>query len=375
LTASHNPPQYNGVKFKAAYGGPFITEETHAVELLVGKNPVRTDDEKRDGEDLLTPYLERLEQLVSFDVIRQTGIRPVIDSMHGAGTTVLETVLKRNGCPVATIAGDAKIDFGGRYPEPIERNLEPLAQALRTDAKASVGVATDGDADRLGVMLEDGRWLSAQETILLLTDYIVRVRRAPGNIVKTSSVTDKLRAHFEMNGRTVHDVQVGFKFITEKMTAERIAIGCEESGGYGYGEHIPERDGILSALMLMEMLARSGHTRLSTLVQARRKEFGIIHYDRIDLEYNANDRLNILPNTEKKPPRKLMGFQIHKIIPFKSSRGVVNGLKFVFGGNCRWLLLRASETEPLFRIYSEGNSDDEVRGLLEAGRNIVMGVK
>jgi phosphomannomutase len=331
------------------------------------------DEETRPGEDLLTPYFERLEQLVRFDIIKQAGIEMVIDSMHGAGGTVLETLLKRNGCAATTIAADVKTDFGGRLPEPIERNLKPLAEALRQNRNASLGVATDGDADRVGVMLEDGRWLSAQETILLLTDYIIRVRRAPGNIVKTSSVTDKVRMLYESDGRTVHDVQVGFKYIAEKMTAEKIAIGCEESGGYGYGEHIPDRDGIVSALLLAELLAHSGHKKLSALVTAKRKAFGQLHYDRIDLEYHANDRAEILPRALRKPPWKVAGFKVHGVASFKSSRGIVNGLKIVCGGNSRWLLLRASETEPIIRIYAEGNSDEEVRGLLEAGRNIVIG--
>jgi len=373
ITASHNPPSYNGVKFKAAYGGPFVTEQTHAVEQLIGKSAVRLDEETRPGEDLLTPYFERLEQLVRFDIIKQAGIEMVVDSMHGAGGTVLETLLKRNGCAATTIAADVKTDFGGRLPEPIERNMKPLAEALRQNRNASLGVATDGDADRVGVMLEDGRWLSAQETILLLTDYIIRVRRAPGNIVKTSSVTDKVRILYESDGRTVHDVQVGFKYIAEKMTAEKIAIGCEESGGYGYGEHIPDRDGIVSALLLAELLAHSGHKKLSALVTAKRKAFGQLHYDRIDLEYHANDRAEILPRALRKPPWKVAGFKVHGVASFKSSRGIVNGLKIVCGGNSRWLLLRASETEPIIRIYAEGNSDEEVRGLLEAGRNIVVG--
>jgi len=371
ITASHNPPQYNGIKFKASYGGPFVTEETHAVERLIGVHPVRYDSAEPRPVSILDGYRQQVERLIDFHLIRNAKLPVLVDSMHGAGAMLLESLLREHGCPVRTVAGDPRNDFGGRTPEPIERNLKPLVEAVSADPEVALGVATDGDADRVGVVLDGGRWLNAQETILLLVHHVVNVRKAPGGIVKTCSVTDKVRELLGGSGRDVHEVQVGFKYVCEKMTSRRIAIGCEESGGYGYGEHIPERDGILSALMLIEMLAASGFRKLSEMIVAQRMKWGEIHYDRIDLEYGAEDRLEILPQLQASPPRKLGPHRVRHVHSYASSRGIVNGLKFVLDGSCRWLLLRASETEPLVRMYAEGRSDDEVRGFLTAGRNLV----
>ena len=188
--------------------------------------------------------------------------------------------------------------------------------------------------------------------------------------MKTCSVTDRVQTTFRGGGRTVHDVQVGFKYITERMVAERIAVGCEESGGFGFGEHIPERDAILSALMLLEMLARSGHPRLSSLVQAKEKEFGRVFYDRIDLPYHADDRTDLLPRLAQEIPQRIGAWRVGETRSFLSSRGVINGLKFILDGECRWVLLRVSETEPMVRLYAEGNSDEEVRSLLEESRDL-----
>ena len=163
FTASHNPPKYNGTKFKAACGGPFMTEETHAVERLLGRTPPPLGGQAGRPADLLSPYCEHLARLIRFDIIRAARLHVIIDSMWGAGATILEDLLRRNGCAARTIAGTPEHDFCGRSPEPVERNLSPLMDAMRSDPSAAVGFATDGDADRLGVVLDGGRWLSARK--------------------------------------------------------------------------------------------------------------------------------------------------------------------------------------------------------------------
>lgn len=370
ITASHNPPEYNGIKFKAAYGGPFSTEETHHVESLIGKERIRRSMQAVRTEDLLQPYLAHLVTLVDLPSIAERRIVPLIDSMGGAGGMVIQELLTRYGAKTKTIFGVPDVNFSGRLAEPIERNLGPLSDALRTGGY-SLGIATDGDADRLGVMLENGEWLSSQETILLLADHMKRTRKVPGDIVKTSSVTDLLKANFESPECRVHDVQVGFKYICEKMVETDAAFGAEESGGYGFKGHIPERDGILSALLFLEMLAASPYAHLSELVDAMRKEFGVVHYDRIDHPCHREDRSDILPRLSTAPPAAIAAFTVRDVAQFLSSRGVVNGLKFTLDGKARWLLLRSSETEPLIRIYAEGASSDEVRQLLDAGMALI----
>ncbi|MFZ4620906.1 MAG: phosphoglucomutase [Bacteroidota bacterium] len=370
ITASHNPPEYNGIKFKASYGGPFSTEETHIVETLIGRSRIRRSIEPVRTEDLLMPYRKHLETIVDFAMISKSSIIPLIDSMSGAGATILQDMLAEHSVKSHTIFEIPDESFSGRFAEPIEKNLKPLSEELQRGT-FSLGVATDGDADRLGVLLENGEWLSSQETILLLTDYLKRTKNISGDIIKTSSVTNLLKANFESDECKVHDVQVGFKYICEKMIETNAAFGAEESGGYGFKGHIPERDGILSALLFIEMLASSPYNRLSEYVSEKRKEFGEIFYDRIDHPYHKEDRNDKLPMLAKNAPKMIASFTVKDSAQFYSSRGIVNGLKFSLEGNARWLLLRSSETEPLIRIYAEGESMAEVKDILNAGMELV----
>ncbi len=418
VTASHNPPQYNGIKFKCSKGGPFSLEQTRKVEAFLGANPIRKSSGHITVIDMLPAYIARIEQLIDFEAIRSSGISVLVDSMGGAGMRLTESLLKKHGCKVDTIFGESSKDFCGRLAEPIEKNLGPLMEALK-QGDWSLGVATDGDADRLGLCMDGGRWLSAQKTILILVDYLKRVRKLPGDIVKTSSVTDLVRVDFESDRVKVFDVQVGFKYIADLMYERQIAFGGEESGGFGYGLHIPERDGIFSSLLAAEMLAVSGFRRLSEYIEERTAVLGDVHYDRIDFHYDGADRLSLLPRlcesiggyaeeaqatlldtaeeaqalnpveTEGKPqtlnatqttiPTEtadvkniLCGFQIKELKTFRSSRGIVNGVKMIFGGNCRWLLMRASETENMIRFYAEGQTEAEVSSLLSNGKTLLI---
>ena len=321
--------------------------------------------------DMTPDYINQIEQLVDFSKIKTAGIPVLIDSMGGAGTTFLEKLLLKHNCVASTIFGKPSETFHGRLAEPIEQNLAPLKEELKKGNYA-LGVATDGDADRLGVCLDNGRWLSAQNTILLLVDYIKRVKMVPGGLVKTSSVTDKIRSCFASDAVPVHEVQVGFKYIADIMVQEEIAFGGEESGGFGFGMHIPERDGIFSALIMMEMLAVSGLKKLSDYLSERQDSIGLVHYDRIDAHYDKPDKNQLLPIALESKINQIGRFKITRTESFLSSRGIVNGLKFIFEGDCRWLLIRSSETEDIIRYYAEGHSDDEVTELLRLGQALLI---
>lgn len=367
ITASHNPPQYNGIKFKGSYGGPFFTEETQKVEDFLGKSLISRTRENITIENLLPDYIARLYQLIDFEIIRNSGISCVVDSMHGAGGSLIKDLLEKNQSPVYGIANDFLPDFGGRSAEPIEKNLEPLKDFLRINTDISVGLATDGDADRLGVLMDGGTWLSAQSTILLFADYLIEEKRRPGAIIKTSSVTDKLRLLYESRTQPVYDVQVGFKYIAEKMLEMPVVLGVEESGGFGFGHHIPDRDGIFSALLFLELLAASGYHKLSDLVRRFRIRHKILHYDRIDYTFDSPGRSRILSNLVEKGLKDINRLPVTGIDTYTGSRGTINGVKIRLEGGCRWLLLRSSETEPLMRIYAEGQTEDEVRVFLNQG--------
>ncbi len=370
ITASHNPPQYNGVKFKASYGGPFFTEETRQVENYLYLRSYSYDSSRIEFVDMIEPYFQHVNSLIDFEKIRDAKLFPLIDSMGGAGQNLIQQILERNQIASKTIFETCDENFFDSQPEPIEKNLKPLSETLQQNKGYSTGFATDGDADRVGVLLENGEWLSTQEVILYLIDYIVNVKKISGHIVKTSSVTDKV-LKFQNESRKVFDVQVGFKYICEKMICEDVAIGCEESGGFGFKYHIPERDGIFSALMILEILANSNFNKMSQFVEQKRKEFGRIFYDRIDMESNHPDRTKILPMIEKNPPEEIAGFEVVKLESFKSSKDEINGIKFYLTGDNSWLLIRSSETEPLFRFYAEANSDKEVQNILQAGINLI----
>lgn len=370
ITASHNPPEYNGIKFKNFYGGPFFTEETLKVEKLLGKSEIKISENAVKKYNLLLDYLKHIYSSFDFQSIKKANLNILIDSMSGAGQNILQRMFSKYKIKSNTIYPFVDVNFSGRQAEPIEKNLGPLKEEL-LKGDYSIGLATDGDADRLGVMLENGEWLSAQETILLITDYLVNTKKESGNIVKTSSVTDKLIAYFQNENRKVFDVQVGFKYICEKMLEEDVLAGFEESGGFGFRSNIPERDGIYSALLFVEMLAKSGFNNISELLKEKRKIFGEIFYKRIDLPYHKDDRLDKLPklfNENFIPPTN---FAIKSKNPFYSSRGVINGLKIVFEGKSRWLLIRSSETEPMFRVYAEAESSEEVENLLLFGQKIL----
>ncbi|MHC1737590.1 MAG: phosphoglucomutase [Ignavibacteriaceae bacterium] len=373
ITASHNPPEYNGIKFKSSYGGPFLTEETLKVEESLGKSKILVSHSLITKSDFSEVYFKHVREYIDLEKIHESKLRVLVDSMGGAGESMMETILggnKNSGFEIETIFSPASEVFYGRLAEPIKKNLIPLSEEL-AKGDYSIGLATDGDADRLGVMLENGEWLSAQETILLLTDYMVNGKGVKGHIVKTSSVTDKISGFFSSDKRKVFDVQVGFKYICEKMIEEDVAFGGEESGGFGFKNHIPERDGVFSGLIFIEMLANSPFTRLSEYVTAKRKEFGLIYYNRVDYHYYGADRHGKLPELVKNLPVTIGGYKVKSSQTFFGSHNNINGIKFYLEGNPRWLLIRSSETEPMFRFYAEGENDKEVEELLRAGEKLI----
>lgn len=370
ITASHNPPEYNGIKFKSSLGSPFSSEATKVVEELLYKSVVQQSETNISMMDMLPDYISHIESLIDFAAIRKAEIPVLIDSMGGAGKNILQGILHKHGCAATTIFGDASEIFQGRLAEPIEQNLAPLMYELN-QGNFAFGVATDGDADRVGVCLDNGKWLSAQNTILLLVDYLRRVKKETGGIIKTSSVSDKIRCFFESEDVHVYEVQVGFKYIADIMVQEKIAFGGEESGGFGFGMHIPERDGVFSSLVLLEMLAVSKFRKLSEYLADRQLVMGNIFYDRIDMHYDKPDKNNLLPWISERGITNIDHFKITKIVSFMSSRDIINGLKFIFEGDCRWLLIRSSETENIIRYYAEGQNNEDVSELLLQGQKLL----
>ncbi|MDR4987206.1 MAG: phosphoglucomutase [Bacteroidales bacterium] len=370
ITASHNPPEYNGVKFKTSDGSPFSAEETAMVETLLDKNKVRTKSRDIETVNLLYSYMGHLDKLIDFDAIEKAGLSVAIDSMAGAGRTILGNLLLMKGVTVKTIYGQATTNFSGRRPEPIRENLQPLAELLQHKTFA-LGLATDGDADRLGVLTNTGEWLNIQEAILYLAQYYTKEKKTRGPIVKTASVSDKLLNIKRSKKQQVIDVQVGFKYVAEAMMKSNAAFGAEESGGFGFKEHIPDRDGLFAALVFLEMLAKSGEKNLDDFISKKRKKYGRIHYDRVDVPYDVPNKYDIISKLAENTPEEICKYKVAGTLIFKNNRNKINGIKFRLEGSPRWLLLRVSETEPLVRVYAEGEGPDEVKQLLTAGKELM----
>jgi phosphomannomutase len=371
ITASHNPSNYNGVKLKGPYGGSLLNSATKEIESMIGHNLVQASDDNIYQVDLRNGYLAHLESLIDFESIKKANLKIAIDSMSGAGQQIIENILFKHGIRSKTIFKMAEEDFSERIADPTAQNLVPLYNELTTEKNYSIGVATDGDADRAAFLLETGEFLNSQETILLLADYLINQRGIQGSIVKTSSVTDKLYTLFGSSVNRIFDVQVGFKNITEKMITENIAFGCEESGGYSSKIHMPDRDGIFSALMFLEMLAKSGYTRLSDYVNKKRETFGRIFYRRKDAPLSQPGIHKRLYDLFTNPPDEISGFKIVSFKEFYLDKEVLNGIKFTLEGNNKWLLLRASDTEPIIRAYAEAETNEELDKILSSGEEII----
>jgi alpha-D-glucose phosphate-specific phosphoglucomutase len=362
ITASHNPGRWNGIKFKAPYGGsaaPAIVRriETYLYKLdwLRGgtsrKNPARIET-----ADLIGPYLKKLKSLVHLERIRASGRRFAIDPMYGAGCGCLARLFEESGVAFKEIHSQQDPLFPGLNPEPIEPHVADLRRAV-LEGGYDAGFATDGDADRLGAIDRDGTFIDSHKIFSILLKHLAGDLKLGGEVVKTFSTTtmiDKLAAKY---GLPLHVTPIGFKYICELMLTRNILIGGEESGGIGVKGHLPERDGILNSLLLAEVVAERDRT-LGELVQELQEEFGPHHYGRVDLE--------IAKATAQRTVQQAARFAGKRIARLRvTALNDMDGVKMLFDDRA-WLLVRASGTENVLRLYAEAPSREQVRSLLDA---------
>jgi len=374
VTASHNPWRYNGFKYKPEYAGsasPEVVAELEAAlpAILAGPPPavLPLDEAERTGVlrwfDPRPPYMAHLERIVGLDAVRGTGLKVAVDSMYGTGAGyIAELVAGRS--TVHEIHAERNPLFPDIHaPEPIARNLEGLGAAIRS-LGADVGIATDGDADRLGVMDEQGRFVNQLQVFALLTYYFLEVRGERGPIVKSATTTEMVRRLGEMYDVPVFETPVGFKYLGPKMIETNALIGGEESGGYGFRGHVPERDGILAGLYFLDFMARTGK-RPSELLADLYAKVGPHFYDRVDIRLSSDGQREAMrKRAAAARPRSIGGLNV-------VGRDTIDGFRFRFedGG---WLLVRFSGTEPLARIYAEVVGDESrVASVLDAAREMV----
>jgi len=359
ITASHNRWQWNGLKFKASYGGsagPEIIRKIEA-ELSQAARSVgrKANQSTQVKEDLVGPYLDHLETAIDLKAISRRNFLFVVDPMYGAARKWLAHLFARNSVRCREIHGDANPMFGGLNPEPIEPHIEDLRQTI-LETQADAGFATDGDADRLGAMDRTGQFIDSHKIFSILLRYLVEVRGMKGGVAKTFSATkllDKLASKYSL---PLYETPVGFKHLCDLMLSKEILIGGEESGGIGIPSlGGPERDGMLNSLLLAEAMAHYGRS-LGELVSELDREFGPHHYGRIDLELRPGQKELAMEAVAQPGLDQFSGQQLVR-------KEDMDGIKMYFK-NGAWLLVRPSGTEPLLRIYAEAESPEIVRDLL-----------
>jgi len=366
ITASHNPWQWNGVKFKASYGGSAAPEIMRKIEaeLPNAARPIRTEsgDGQLETADLVGPYLEEMERVVDFGKIAARDLFFVADPLFGAARQCLARLFEQNGIRHREIHGEANPLFGGLHPEPIEPHVQELRQAvLASDADA--GFATDGDADRVGAIDRTGAFIDSHQIFAILLCYLVEVRGMTGGVAKTFSTTklvDKLATKYSL---PLYETPIGFKYIVEHMLSKNILIGGEESGGIGIPAlGGPERDGVLNAVLLAQAMAHYGQS-LGELVAELHQEFGPHHYGRMDLTLRPGQKELAIQTVSGSGLDRFVGYRV-------TGREDLDGVKLYFD-NGAWLLIRASGTEPLLRVYAEAGLPELVQEILARAEKFI----
>lgn len=371
ITASHNPPHYNGFKFKASYGGSATPDITERIEqhyrknLARDKRPSMISLEKAVGSGRLhffdpkEAYLPHIFNLLNKDSFSR--LKVVVDPMYGAGQGYLSEALSRLGCYVEEIHNEINPSFGGVNPEPISENLGALRDKV-AKGNFDVGLAMDGDADRIGAIDARGDFINSHQIFALLLEHLVGCRGWRGDVVKTVSGTRMIDLLTQKYGLKLFETPVGFKYICEHILSGDVLIGGEESGGIGIKNHIPERDGILVGLLLVEMMAMHQKT-LGELVDDLMRRLGYFYYDRMDIDIGPSSRESISARLEAFESTELVGSKVVAV-------NAVDGYKFCLDDGS-WLMIRPSGTEAVVRIYAEADSPQKVSLLLKKGQEIV----
>lgn len=373
LTASHNAPRYNGVKLKAAFGGSALPDQSRRVEVHL-----RDNEERARGPNLIDydfaveqglierfnpapAYYQHVRSLVDLDSICEADPGVIHDPMYGSGRGYMKSLLGGVGCGVHEIRGEMNPGFGGIHPEPLGKYLAALAAALQS-GYGRVGLATDGDADRIGAMDGNGRFVDPHRIFALILQYLVEVKGMTGTVVRTVSTTRMIDRICARYGLPLRETPVGFNHIADIMLAEDVLMGGEESGGLSIKGHIPEGDGILMGLLLLEVIARRGRP-LEQLVDELEAEFGPAYYARTDLRLRRPViKAEMVKRLRDDAPAEIAGAKVADVL-------TTDGVKYLLEDES-WLLIRPSGTEPVLRVYAEATSEALRDGLLQYGEGI-----
>lgn len=370
ITASHNPPSYNGYKLKSSYGGPTIPRDIAKVEELIPEQfsvPLNPFDEYVDKgaieyiklEEL---YIEHIEDAFDLQAIQAANIQLAYDAMYGAGQNVIRKLFPK----AHLLHCEDNPGFNGQAPEPIDRNLKELSEFIKLNDQIDIGLANDGDADRIGLFDEDGEFVDSHHILLLLLLYMREHKGDDGKVVVTFSVTNKMKTLADQFGLDFEVTKVGFKYIAEIMNNEKVIVGGEESGGLAVQSHIPERDGIWMGLLIMEFMAKTGKS-LKELIADVYDRVGSFAYDRDDLHVSDELKRRVIQECKNSPFQHFGRFEVKEI---KN----VDGYKFIIDEDT-WTMIRPSGTEPVLRVYGQAADKSKVRELLDAVGGQIQSLK
>lgn len=368
ITASHNPPEFSGFKIKQPDGCSARKEYTDRIEQRIGETAMGRNGEKNNENkniDIVDPskdYIDFIKKTIDLGKLKSINETVIIDSMHGSGGNYIENFLSDGKLRAKTIRSEIDVNFGGMNPEPMMPQLELLSKEVVKN-KALIGLATDGDADRVGAVDENGEYITTHKLLAILLYYLVEKRKLSGGVVLTVSQSVLVKKMAKKYGLRLYEVPVGFKHVADLMLKEDILIGAEEANGIGTKLHfVPERDGIFNALLLLEAI-NSFNLKPSQIIEKLHKEFGTFYYDRIDVHIpNVELGKEFVGKIRSSPPKDVNGFKVKEV-------QTLDGTKLIFEDES-WLLFRASGTEPLLRIYSEGRSEENVSRMLKIGKSL-----
>ncbi len=374
FTASHNPPEYNGLKFSPAWGGPALPETTTDIETRANAlgekssiTAVPMNEAKLKGliedVDLRKIYLDDLKKKVDFETIKKAKMKIAVDLLYGTGKDYLDSALRDAGCTLTVLHGYRDTMFGGKSPEPSEENLAELSGAMKK-GKFDIGLAVDGDADRFGILDVDGTYINPNQVLALLLDYLCRTRDWKGGAARSIATTHLIDAVAKKHGIAVYETGVGFKYIGDLLVQGKIIFGGEESAGMTIKDHVPEKDGILACLLAAEMVAREKKS-FKDLLKRLYKEVGVILDHRINIHLTESNRAEVYARLSQ-PLTELGGMRV------KGKKTTADGTKYMLDDDS-WVLMRTSGTEPVVRLYVESVSEAKIKELVEAGKKFILG--
>jgi phosphoglucomutase len=374
FTASHNPPEYNGIKFSPAWGGPALPETTRDIEAranaLLEKNSISSMaliEAKEKGLleeiDLRKAYLDDLRKKIDIDAIRKAKLKAAVDLLYGTGRDYLDTMLRDAGCTVTSIHGHRDALFGGHSPEPSEENLSELSGIMKK-GKFDIGLSVDGDADRFGILDADGTYINPNQVLALVLDFLCKTRGWKGGAARSIATSHLVDAVAKKHGIEVYETGVGFKYIGDLLVQGKIIFGGEESAGITIKDHIPEKDGVLACMLVAEMVAKERKT-VKELLKRLYKEVGVILNHRIDIHLTEANSKSVGERLSQ-PLTELDGLRV------KGKKTTADGTKYMLDDDS-WVLMRASGTEPVVRLYVESSSEEKINMLVEAGRKFILG--